>query len=80
VVVDSTGAGDCFHGAYAHALTRGADTAGRVAFAAAAAALSITGRGGREALPTDDQVTELLASTNAPSAVELKKVHADAGA
>ncbi|MBZ9848146.1 PfkB family carbohydrate kinase [Mesorhizobium sp. CA14] len=71
-IVDSTGAGDCFHGAYAQALTRGADTAGRVAFAAAAAALSVTGRGGREALPTDDQVTELLASTNAPSAVELK--------
>ncbi|TIU99630.1 MAG: permease, partial [Mesorhizobium sp.] len=35
-------------------------------------ALSITGRGGREALPTEGQVTELLASTNAPSAVELK--------
>ncbi|TIT37969.1 MAG: permease [Mesorhizobium sp.] len=76
-VVDSTGAGDCFHGAYALALTRGADTAGRVAFAAAAAALSITGRGGREALPTDDQVTELLASTNAPSAVELKRARLD---
>ncbi|TIM60284.1 MAG: permease, partial [Mesorhizobium sp.] len=54
-------------------------TAGRVAFAAAAAALSITGRGGREALPTDDQVTELLASTNAPSAVELKKTHVNTG-
>ena len=78
-VVDSTGAGDCFHGAYAHALTRGADTAGRVAFAAAAAALSITGRGGREALPTEDQVTELLASANAPSAVELKYAQLDTG-
>jgi len=78
-VVDSTGAGDCFHGAYAHALTRGADTAGRVAFAAAAAALSITGRGGREALPTEDQVTELLASTSAPSAVELKYAQLDTG-
>ncbi|RWL44326.1 MAG: permease [Mesorhizobium sp.] len=71
-VVDSTGAGDCFHGAYAHALASGTDTAGRVAFAAAAAALSITGRGGREALPTNSQVTELLASASAPSAVELK--------
>ncbi|ESY75611.1 PfkB family carbohydrate kinase [Mesorhizobium sp. M0051] len=78
-VVDSTGAGDCFHGAYALALTRGAGTAGRVAFAAAAAALSITGRGGREALPTHDQVTELLASTNAPSAVELKYARLDTG-
>ncbi|TIP78579.1 MAG: permease, partial [Mesorhizobium sp.] len=39
----------------------------------------ITGRGGREALPTDDQVTELLASTNAPSAVELKETHVNTG-
>lgn len=78
-VVDSTGAGDCFHGAYAHALTRGADTAGRVAFSAAAAALSITGRGGREALPTGDQVEQLLASANAPSAVELKYAQLDTG-
>ncbi|AZO03119.1 MULTISPECIES: PfkB family carbohydrate kinase [unclassified Mesorhizobium] len=78
-IVDSTGAGDCFHGAYAHALTRGADTAGRVALAAAAAALSITGRGGREALPTDNQVTELLASASAPSAVEVKYARLDPG-
>ncbi|TGQ58854.1 permease, partial [bacterium M00.F.Ca.ET.205.01.1.1] len=53
--------------------------AGRVAFAAAAAALSITGRGGREALPTDDKVTELLASANAASAVELKYAQLDTG-
>ncbi|RUY27894.1 permease, partial [Mesorhizobium sp. M7A.F.Ca.US.001.04.2.1] len=37
------------------------------------------GRGGREALPTDDQVKELLASTNAPSAVELKYARLDTG-
>ncbi|TPN84972.1 permease [Mesorhizobium sp. CU2] len=78
-VVDTTGAGDCFHGAYAHALTRGADTAGRVAFAAAAAALSITGHGGREALPTNDQVTEMLSSANAPSAVDLQYAQLDTG-
>ncbi|MBN9217936.1 MAG: permease [Mesorhizobium sp.] len=78
-VVDSTGAGDCFHGAYAYALTRGADTAGRVAYAAAAAALSITGRGGREALPTGDQVERLLASANAPSPVDLKYAQPDTG-
>ncbi|MDX8463190.1 PfkB family carbohydrate kinase [Mesorhizobium humile] len=78
-VVDSTGAGDCFHGAYAHALTRGGDTAGRVAFAAAAAALSVTGHGGREALPTDDQVRQLLASANAPSAAGLNHAQLDTG-
>lgn len=78
-VVDSTGAGDCFHGAYAHALTRGANTAGRIAFAAAAAALSVTGHGGRETLPTDDQVRELLASANAPSAAELNHARLDTG-
>ncbi|TIU19634.1 MAG: permease, partial [Mesorhizobium sp.] len=31
------------------------------------------------ALPTDDQVTELLAATGAPSAVELKYAQLDTG-
>ncbi|WOI58137.1 PfkB family carbohydrate kinase [Palleronia sp. LCG004] len=59
-VVDTTGAGDCFHGAYAQALVSGADLAERVAFAAAAAALSVTGPGGRDALPGPRQVEDML--------------------
>lgn len=51
-VVDTTGAGDVFHGAYAFALGTGLDVAGAMAFAAAAAALKCTRPGGRAGIPT----------------------------
>lgn len=60
-VIDTTGAGDCFHGAYAVALSEGRDILDCVRFASASAALSVTGRGGREALPTRDAVERLMA-------------------
>lgn len=58
-VVDTTGAGDVFHGAYTYALAQGwgADTCAR--FATAAAALSCRGVG-REAIPTLDEVVALV--------------------
>lgn len=65
-VVDTTGAGDCFHGAYAHALARRLPVPDCVRFAAAAAALSVGGRGGREALPALRDVEQLLGATDAP--------------
>ncbi len=65
-VVDTTGAGDCFHGAYAHALVQGRSIAECVRFAAAAAALSVGGRGGRGALPDQEQVERLMKSEGAP--------------
>lgn len=49
--VDTTGAGDCFHGAYAAALSRGLAPLAATRRASAAAALAVTGYGGREALP-----------------------------
>lgn len=49
--VDTTGAGDCFHGAYAFALTQGKLPVAAALFANAAAAISVTGQGGRKALP-----------------------------
>ena len=52
-VVDTTGCGDVFHGAYAVALARGFDAFERVRFAAAAGAICATGRGGRGRLPTE---------------------------
>ena len=61
-VVDTTGCGDVFHGAYAVALARGFDTLERVRFAAAAGAICATGRGGRGRLPTESDVAELLSS------------------
>ncbi len=59
-VVDTTGAGDCFTGALAQGLAGGADLAGAVRYAVAAAALSTTGPGARGALPGDDDVRAVL--------------------
>ncbi len=50
-VVDTTGCGDVFHGAYASALARGLDLAERVRFAAAVAALKATKPGGQAGVP-----------------------------
>jgi ribokinase len=58
--VDTTGAGDCFSGALAQALARGADLPEAVRYAVAAAALSTTGPGARGALPDHDAVQALL--------------------
>lgn len=64
--VDTTGAGDCFHGAYALALVEDRPVPDCVRFASAAAALSVGGRGGREALPDAAAVTALLSAPDAP--------------
>jgi sugar/nucleoside kinase (ribokinase family) len=61
-VVDTTGCGDVFHGAYAVALARGFGAAERVRFAAAAGAICATGRGGRGRLPTEDDIVQLLSA------------------
>jgi ribokinase len=58
--VDTTGAGDCFCGALAQALTRDGDLTAAVRYAVTAAALSTTGPGARGALPDDDAVRALL--------------------
>jgi sugar/nucleoside kinase (ribokinase family) len=59
-VVDTTGCGDVFHGAYASALARGLDLAARVRFAAAAAALKATQCGGQAGIPTLEAVEKYL--------------------
>lgn len=64
--VDTTGAGDCFHGAYALALSEGKAPLDAVCFATAAAGLSVTGRGGRSALPGRAACLAKLAEANAP--------------
>jgi sulfofructose kinase len=63
-VVDTTGCGDVFHGAYAAALARGEGATGRVRFASAAAALKATRYGGRAGIPTLTAVEELLLANN----------------
>ncbi|MFV2069527.1 MAG: PfkB family carbohydrate kinase [Pirellulales bacterium] len=59
-VVDTTGCGDVFHGAYAAALTHELDVAARVRFASAAAALKATARGGQGGIPTRAAVEAFL--------------------
>ena len=53
-VVDTTGAGDIFHGAYALAIGAGLDVDDAMAFAAASAALKCTHSGGRAGIPSID--------------------------
>jgi sugar/nucleoside kinase (ribokinase family) len=61
-VLDTTGCGDVFHGAYAAALAEGRDLEQRVRFASAAAALKATERGGQAGCPSRAAVKEFLES------------------
>lgn len=68
-VIDTTGCGDWFHGAYAAALCHGQDPRGSVRFAAAAAALSAGSLGGRSDAVTPEAVQRLMGSARAPHPV-----------
>lgn len=59
-VVDTLGAGDTFHGAFALMLAEGADVRAATRFAAAAAALKCTRYGGILAAPTRAEVAAFL--------------------
>jgi sugar/nucleoside kinase (ribokinase family) len=59
-VVDTTGCGDVFHGAYAASLARGVELAGRIRFASAAAAIKATRYGGQAGIPTRAAVEAFL--------------------
>ena len=61
-VVDTLGAGDVFHGAYALGLAEQMDTFACARFATAAAALKCTRPGGREGAPTRAEVEAFMAS------------------
>jgi ribokinase len=60
--VDTTGAGDCFCGALAAGLDQGLALPAAMAFANAAAALSVTRPGAAASMPTAAEVEALLAS------------------
>jgi sulfofructose kinase len=68
-VVDTTGAGDVFHGAATLALAEGVDEAHAFAFASAAAALKCARPGARAGIPPRQDVDDLLGRT--PSAREV---------
>lgn len=59
-VVDTTGAGDVFHGAYAFALASKQEKEQRLKFAAAVAALKCTKSGGRNGIPHLEQVIDFM--------------------
>lgn len=59
-VVDTTGAGDTFSGAFVHGYLRKWDLGQSLRFASAAAALSTLAIGGQSALPTEDEVLNFL--------------------
>lgn len=59
-VIDTTGCGDVFHGAYAAGLARGLPVAERVRLASAAAALKATRAGGQAGAPTLAEVNRFL--------------------
>jgi sugar/nucleoside kinase (ribokinase family) len=67
--VDTLGAGDVFHGAFALAITEKQDLREALRFASAAAALKCTRFGGAFAAPQRAEVEELLSQGQAASPV-----------
>jgi sugar/nucleoside kinase (ribokinase family) len=63
-VVDTTGAGDTFHGAFVAGLSKGYDVREAVHFASAVAALKCTRLGGQAGIPTFEEVRRFLLSQN----------------
>ncbi|MCL2099885.1 MAG: carbohydrate kinase family protein [Oscillospiraceae bacterium] len=59
-VIDTTGAGDVFHGAYIAGRLQGLDTAGACQFAQAVSAVKCTQLGGRAGIPDLKQVKEFM--------------------
>ena len=55
-LVDTTGCGDAYHGAFIYALLRGRELPQAAALASAAAALNARALGGRAALPTEPEL------------------------
>jgi sugar/nucleoside kinase (ribokinase family) len=66
-VIDTTGAGDCFHAAYLYAHFNHYPLPKALQFANAAAALSVGRLGARGGLPTAQQVTRFLAEAGTPN-------------
>jgi sulfofructose kinase len=63
-VVDTTGAGDTFHGAYLYAILQDWGLEQCLAFASATAALKCTQVGGRAGIPSLEQVLDFLEMAN----------------
>lgn len=68
--VDSTGAGDVYHGAYIRQFLEGSDMADCMKFASAAAALKCTVSGNRAGVPNLEQVLQLMQRSAGATAPE----------
>lgn len=66
--VDTTAAGDIFHGAFVYGLTQDLSTNECLSIASSAAALSVGNRGGRTSIPTLKEVQQFLAHPPEPPA------------
>jgi sulfofructose kinase len=69
--VETNGAGDAFHGAFALAIARGDNFGQAARFASATAALKCARRGGWNSVPSALEVEDLLASQSAVTAAPL---------
>ncbi|MCU0521714.1 MAG: PfkB family carbohydrate kinase [Anaerolineae bacterium] len=69
-VVDTTGAGDVFHGAYIVGLLHGWDVRQTARFAAAVSAIKCTRLGGRAGIPTFEETQVFLEKAGAPEGWE----------
>ena len=70
--VDTTGAGDIFHGAFVHALANGYSFHDSLEFANVTASLSTTKRGGRYSCPELEDVEKILESQNIKKLIKRK--------
>ncbi len=61
--VDTTGAGDVFHGAFVYGLITNMDFQGCLSLGSTAAAASITKRGGRTSIPTIEELQQFIATS-----------------
>ncbi|MEE9555183.1 MAG: PfkB family carbohydrate kinase, partial [candidate division Zixibacteria bacterium] len=65
--VDTTGAGDVFHGGYIFGLTQGWELPRILEFASAAAALKCTRIGGRHGIPEIEEINRLIETHSTPT-------------
>ena len=54
--MDTTAAGDCFMGAFALALSRGADVAEAITYGQNASAIAVTRKGAQSSIPNPEEI------------------------
>lgn len=72
-VLDTTGAGDVFHGAFCYGLTEGFDLRRNLVFSSAVAALKCRVVGGRAGIPGRETVERFLEERGAPETLDSRR-------